>query len=123
MTVEEEIKRATHLQTFKILNRGKPAELNQLMPMNNNGLRMTEHKKLGTKPKWLSKTKLTRSIFRSRAYYFNTLPMDVTKQPTVIKFKKIIEETHDEEQIKPVNQEPGKISPTQKMLSKMLSKM
>ena len=88
MSVSQEIMRATHLQTYKILNIGKPAELNELMPMNTNGLRMTEHKKLDRKPKWLNKTKLTRATFRSRAYTYNTLPKEVTKQPTVKKFKK-----------------------------------
>ena len=88
MPVTQEILRATHLQTYKVLNKGKPAELKELMPMNTNGLRMSEHKKLDKKPKELNKTKLTRATYRSRAYTYNTLPKEVTKQPTVIKFKK-----------------------------------
>lgn len=58
------------------------------MPMNKKGLRMTEHRKLDNKPKWPNTNKLTKSTIRSRAYYFNTLPKEVTQQTTIQKFKK-----------------------------------
>ena len=88
LPVAEEVKRATMIQTYKILNLAKPAELHELMPMNQNGMRMTKQKKLDTKPRWLNATKLTRSTFRSRSYTYNTLPKEVTMQPDVKKFKK-----------------------------------
>ena len=52
------------------------------MPKNTNGLRMA------VKHKWLNTNKVTRASFQNRAYYFNTLPKNVTAQTEFKKFKK-----------------------------------
>ena len=61
-------------------------ELSTVMPMNKKGLRLSTHKKLDTKPKWLNGNKATRSSFRNRAYLFNTLPMKITSQGEIQRF-------------------------------------
>ena len=88
LPVRTEIERATHLMTYKIINSQSPQELAALMPTNTKGYRMTEHKKLACKPKYLCKNKLTRSLYRSRAYLYNTLPKKITTQPNATKLKK-----------------------------------
>ena len=59
-----------------------------MMPMNTRAPRIHEHRKLSIKPKWLTTNKLTRSIFRARAYDYNKLPKIVTQQTEIRKFKK-----------------------------------
>ena len=88
ISVQKEVKRATYVQTYKILNQGVPQEMAIKMPMNEKSLRIKEHQKLGTKPRWLGKTKITRATYRNRAYEYNTLPKVVTTQPDLRKFKK-----------------------------------
>ena len=58
------------------------------MPLNHKNLRIKNHNKLDSKPKWLGKNKLTRSTFRYRAYHWNTLPKEITSQVEYHKFKK-----------------------------------
>ena len=88
MDIENEIQRATNLHTFKILNSKEPNELQDLMPMNTNSQRIREHRKLATKPKWLSKNKLAPSTYRARAYNYNKLPKAITQLTDPKKFKK-----------------------------------
>ena len=88
LSVRQEITFATHVMTFKVLNWGNPQELASVMPSNTKSLRIKSHQKLGTKPKCLNRTALTRSSYRSRSYYYNTLPKETTTQPDLIKFKK-----------------------------------
>ena len=88
MPIETEIKAATCKQTFKILNWQIPEELAQKMPKNNTGLRISTQNKLATKPKWLNKSKITRASYQNRAYFWNTLPKNVTSQTDYKKFKK-----------------------------------
>ena len=59
LSVQGDITRATHLQTYKVINMKSPAVLHELMPMNTRAQRIAEHRKLSTKPKWLTKTKIT----------------------------------------------------------------
>ena len=92
LSVSNEISRATLVQTFKIINGGKPEELAATMPVNKKSPRLMEHKKLDNKPKWLNKNKSTRACYRNRAYEFNTLPKKVTSQENVKKFKKELKE-------------------------------
>ena len=49
----------------------------------------TQHK-LSTRPRWLGSTKITRQMFRTRAYHYNTLPGHLTSQPDLLKFKKAL---------------------------------
>ena len=65
-----------------------PEELSTKMEMNTNSLRIGLHQKLITKPRWLYKNKITRSLYRSQAYLYNTLPEKVTSQVKVKHFKK-----------------------------------
>ena len=88
VSVDKEVQRATHIQTYKILNKGTPQEIASQMPMNIKSLRIKEHRKLSTKPRWLNKNKVTRACYRNRAYGYNTLPKVVTSQPETKKFKK-----------------------------------
>ena len=88
MSVHQEIDRATHTQTYKVLNTGQPEEMATLMKINNKGHRLQKQRKLDTKPKYLNKTKLIRSTYHSMSYIYNTLPSSITTQPTLIKFKK-----------------------------------
>ena len=90
LPVNQEVIRATHSLTHRILNSGLPQEMTQLMPKNNNGLRISTQNKLGTRPKWLSQTKKTRNMYRSRAYLYNTLPQKITTLKEKFKFKKEI---------------------------------
>ena len=86
--IDQEIKYITHCQTFKIINWKTPQHLAQVMPLNTQGLRLTQQRKLSTKPKWLGKNLLTRTSFRSRCYFYNTLPSEVTTNTDLKKFKK-----------------------------------
>ena len=88
LSIEDEIYRSTCTLTYRILNEGIPQKMAELMPGNFKTLRIRDHKKLGTKPKWLGNNKLTKSLFRARAYYFNTLPPSITTLPNIKKFKK-----------------------------------
>ena len=89
-SVKNEVLWATFVHTYKIINMGIPEELAVVMPRNNNGLRMSEQKKLAKKPSWLNRNKSTRASFRNRAYSFNTLPKNVTSQEKFKDFKKNI---------------------------------
>ena len=88
LPVSQEIIRATHSLTHRILNSGNPQELSLLMPKNNNGLRISAQNKLGTNPKWLGQNKKNRNLYRSRAYLYNTLPQKLTTITEKYKFKK-----------------------------------
>ena len=88
MNIRQEITFATHTLTYKIMNWGSPQEIESVMPKNTKNLRIESHIKLGTKPRWLTKTAQTRATFRSRSYYYNTLPKSITTQKTLSKFKK-----------------------------------
>ena len=79
LTVEQEAKVSTMKFVHKILNKGVPEELALKMPPNLNITRFKKAKKLATKPKSLAKNKHTLSTFRSRAYFFNTLPNRITE--------------------------------------------
>ena len=61
-----------------------------IMPQNKKSLRIAKHKKLDTRPRWLGSNKMTRSLFRTRAYVYNTLPASITTLEDVYKFKKQI---------------------------------
>ena len=97
LDIRNEIDRATHLQTFKFINTDSLGELQTLMPLNNKARRIAEHRKLSTKPKWLMKSKLTRSLYRSRAYTYNNLPKSITQITELNKFKKRTKKTLDTE--------------------------
>ena len=71
--IKTEILRATFLQTYKVLNLKKPQELASVMHQNTKSLRIQNHMKLDTRPKWLIMTKLTRSLYRTRAYQYNSI--------------------------------------------------
>ena len=45
-----------------------PEELSSQMPLNQNGLRISNQRKLEKKPKWLNATKITRGAYRNRAF-------------------------------------------------------
>ena len=87
-SIKDEILFATHVQTYKILNWGILEVLSSLMPKNTNQLRLQTHEKLDTKPKWLGTNAVTRASYRNCAYYYNTLPKNVTTQKDLPKFKK-----------------------------------
>ena len=65
-----------------------PAELSELVPINENSPRLEIHKKLATKPTYLSKNQKTSSQFRNRAYNYNNLPGRITSLVDHAKFKK-----------------------------------
>ena len=88
MSIEQEVESATHKQTYKILNWKIPEEIAEKMPMNSNSMRMQTNQKLATKPKWLTRNKISRASYRNRAYLFNTLPNVVTAQKSFKDFKK-----------------------------------
>ena len=92
LNVRKEILRATMSFTQKIINTGKPEELASQMPTNEKNLRISEHKKLGTRPRWLGASKVTRATYRTRAYMYNTLPKALTTQIETHKFKKRLRE-------------------------------
>ena len=48
------------------------------MKINLSNNRIGEHKKLGTKPKWLTKNTINTRSFQARSYRYNTLPKDIT---------------------------------------------
>ena len=88
LNIRQEITFATHTLTYKILNWGSPQEIETVMPKNTKNLRIESHVKLGTKPRWLTRTAQTRATYRSRSYYYNTLPKNITTQVNLTKFKK-----------------------------------
>ena len=88
LSIDQEITRVTHTQTYKILTTGKPQEIATQMPKNEKNLRIQAHHKLGTKPHWLGTNRTTRSSYRNRAYTYNTLPINLTAQTDFKKFKK-----------------------------------
>ena len=92
LSIDKEIKKSTLTQTFKIINLGTPQEMASLMPTNQKSLRVASHKKLDTRPRWLGSNKITKSLFRTRSYVYNTLPSSITTLPDVRKFKKKIKE-------------------------------
>ena len=57
------------------------------MPMNEKTLRIKTHRKLGTRPRWLGMSKVTRASYRARSYLYNTLPQFLTTLPDLNKFK------------------------------------
>ena len=58
------------LQVTKL---GIPDGLAVVMSKNRKSLRIAEHNKLGTKPRWFSKNKVTRAAYRNRAFKYNVL--------------------------------------------------
>ena len=88
LSVDAEIKLATHKQTFKILNQNIPEILATKMIMNKNNNRIKEHKILHTKPRWLNSNLQNSRSFQSRSYLYNTLPKELTKLESFDKFKK-----------------------------------
>ena len=92
LNIKNEIIRATHTQTYKILHTGKPEEISTQMPENKKTLRIKDHKKLDTRPRWLGANKTTQSSYRCRAYQYNTLPARLTTLKDLKKFKKEIKE-------------------------------
>ena len=92
LSIEAEIQQATHKATYKILNQGQPEILHLKMPMNTNSTRMKAHKKLHTKPKWLTSKDIYRKSFQNRAYNYNTLKKEITSADSKTKFKKLIKQ-------------------------------
>ena len=86
-TIDKEITTSTLTFTHKVLNKGSPQEIATQMPPNTSSLRLIEHNKLGTKPRWLNANKVTRASYRSRAYFYNTLPGTLTSIKDHKKFK------------------------------------
>ena len=88
LPISQETELATQNLVHKMILTGIPAEINELMPINNTSMRLKIHRKLAMKPKILNKNKLTRSLFRNRAYIFNILPARITSLIDHKKFKK-----------------------------------
>ena len=88
LPIQTEIQRATNVMTFKILNTGKPEEIATQMKINNKTLRIKEHRKLDTQPRWLGNNKVTKASYRARAYVYNTLPKELTQITELKKFKR-----------------------------------
>ena len=78
LSVRGDIEHATNKFTFKILNDNIPEEMSTKMKMNLNSLRMGQHRKLESKPRWLSSNKTVHTSYRAQAYKYNTLPEKVT---------------------------------------------
>ena len=76
----------THIFTYRVLNESKPEEIATQMKINKKTLRISEHMKLDTRPRWLGKSRMTQSSYRNRAYQYNTLPKELTKNTEVKKF-------------------------------------
>ena len=87
LPVKQEILMANHKMTYKLINDNTPEELASVMPLNTEALRIKDKKKLGTKPSWLSKSKVAKSSYRGRAYTNNILPHYLTTEPKYSKFK------------------------------------
>ena len=88
LSIPMEVELATANMVHKVINKGVPAELKELMPMNTVTSRIQIHRKLAAKPRILNKNQLLKSTFRSRAYKFNTLPGRITSLTDHSKFKK-----------------------------------
>ena len=88
LSIKGDIAQATMKMTHKILNVNTPEEIATKMPMNTKSLRVGLHRKLDTKPRFLTKNKLTRASFRARAYHYNLLPEKVTSMVKMKDFKK-----------------------------------
>ena len=79
---------ATLNMVHKIINKGVPAEIKELMPLNTVTSGLQIHRKLAAKPRSLNKNQLAKSTFRSRAYIYNILPGRITSLTDIKKFKK-----------------------------------
>ena len=79
VSVRQEVIIATMRLTHKVVHYGVPEELAATMDLNVRNHRLRIAHKLDTKPKVLNKNKRMRSSFKSRAYYFNTLPHRLTE--------------------------------------------
>ena len=90
LSVKSEILMSTHKMTFNVLNNKIPEVLATKMKINNSNNRIGEHRKLGVKPKWLTKKLLYSNCFQACAYIYNTLPKDITTAKTANIFKKKI---------------------------------
>ena len=88
LPIYREIEMSAARTTFKILLDKTPEEIASVMPQNVKGLRIKSQRKLDTKPVWLTKTKLARSIYRARAYKYNILPAELTQMSSFKDFKK-----------------------------------
>ena len=88
LPIDREIEMSAARSTFIILLDKIPEEISSLMPQNMKGLRIKNQRKLNTKPAWLTKSKLARSIYRARAYKYNTLPAELTQMTKYSDFKK-----------------------------------
>ena len=88
LPISQEIEYAAAKTTFKIINDNKPEELSALMPTNTKGLKILNHRKLDTKPAWLTRSKVARDSFRARAYHYNLLPSAITSEMKFSHLKK-----------------------------------
>ena len=76
--------------TYNILNNKIPEVIALKMKINNSNNRIGEHKKLGTKPRWLTKKLVYSNSYQARAYRYNTLPKEITTAKSANIFKKRI---------------------------------
>ena len=85
-SVDEMTRYNTLNTTHKIIIQQSPLEFAQMMPLNNSITRRTNDLKLATKPRELNKRTRVASI-RSRAYFYNTIPSQITQMKDNKKFK------------------------------------
>ena len=78
MMISKEIIYVTHKRTHGIINGGKPEEIASVLTMATRDSRLKDQRKLGTKPKILTKNDKISKTFRNRAYAFNMLPAALT---------------------------------------------
>ena len=88
LCIKEEVRFATLKMTHAIINTKDHKVFSELMPINKSNLRLTDQRKLGTKPRFLMKNKQMENSFRSRAYQYNTLPAALTQLRSKKLFKK-----------------------------------
>ena len=87
LTINQEISYATNITTFSMIKGESLHELAPLMPLNENNLRIAQHKKLAAKPRILNSTLRYQLTYRSRAYQYNCLPGEITRLDSKNKFK------------------------------------
>ena len=63
LPIEKETTRATLTLTHTILHTGTPQEIASQMPINTKSLRVLEHHKLDTKPRWLGANKVNKASY------------------------------------------------------------
>ena len=87
LTVKQTILYTQLKQTHKIINTTKNNTMKTLMPLNTNGNRLQQQRKLDKKPSYLNKNKLTQSTLRNQCYKYNTLTAKLTSEIKHKKFK------------------------------------